>query len=123
MNGPAVEDDLWITDNLFDNVGTASGVPYDHSTIYVDALSGVHITGNQFNGAVTGGGAFGATTAIKTHGGGVTVLGNNVTDYEICGNIVTNSSSNSTSGDGGIVVSGNVCKNVAYGFGIWNPRS
>lgn len=108
---------LWLTDNVFDNIGTSTGVFYDHSTIYTSAADDVTIRGNHFNGAVSGGGGFGAYTAIEIHNGGTTVSDNVITDMMIGMNVaVTTSGANGV----GLTVNNNVLKNVALGLDLWS---
>lgn len=118
LNG--VNDNIWIEDNTFDNVGTATGIDYDHSTIYTSGQSNpttnIHINRNHFSGTVAGGGAFGARTAIEAHGGG-----------EISGNVVDGYNTMAILGcvaedncGGQLNFFNNTATNVAIGVNIWN---
>jgi hypothetical protein len=113
FNGPQVSD-IRITNSQFDEVGNTSGVHYDHSTIYTHA-DRVHIAGNTFRGRVAGGGAFGATTAIETHGSNQIVSGNIIDGYQQGMNItgVAERSDN-------VIVTGNTITSAASGIQLWS---
>ena len=113
FNGPNVSD-IWVTNNHFHEVGNSVAVHFDHSTVYTHA-DRVHITDNVFRGRIRGGGAFGATTAIETHGSQQVVTGNIVEGYFSGMNItgVAEASDN-------VLVSGNIVSSAAIGMQLWS---
>jgi hypothetical protein len=113
FNGTGVAD-IRITDNQFDDVGNTSGVHYDHSTVYTHADQ-VRIVGNTFRGRVAGGGAFGATTAIETHGSNQIVSGNIIDGY-LQGMNITGVAERSDN----VIVTGNTISGAANGIQLWS---
>ena len=113
FNGPNVSD-IWVTNNQFNEVGNSVAVHFDHSTVYTHA-DGVHITGNVFRGRIPGGGAFGATTAIETHGSRQIVTGNIVEGY-FSGMNITGVAAASDN----VFVSENTVSGAAIGMQLWS---
>lgn len=113
FNGPRVSN-IRIADNEFEKVGNVVGVHYDHSTIYTHA-DRVYIAGNAFAGRVNGGGAFGATTAIETHGNQQIVSKNVITGY-FQGMNTTGVAESSER----IIVADNVISDVTIGIQLWS---
>lgn len=106
--------DITITRCVF----TANGddpnhIAHDHSALYIHA-DGAVIHGNVFTALRRGAPA--AVTAIETHGSGISVIGNVITDYAIGMNLTGSAPSDST----GNVASGNSIRGALFGIQIWS---
>jgi len=75
-NGVVNIGNVFITDNVFDNVGTSS--TFDHSTVYTNAKSAT-ISRNHFYGRSAV--AKNATCAIEVHGSSHRIVGNHIENY------------------------------------------
>ena len=92
----------------------AGSVYHDHSTVYV---AGEHseTQHNIFTGCVN---AAGSVTAIETHGGSQTVVGNQIDGFWIGMNITGVASIDTTD----VSVSNNTIKSAYYGIQLWSNR-
>jgi hypothetical protein len=88
-------------------------IAHDHSALYIHA-DGAVIQGNVFTALRRGAPA--AVTAIETHGSGISVTGNVVTDYAVGMNLTGVAPSDSI----GNVVSGNTIRGALFGIEIWS---
>lgn len=86
---------------------------HDHSALYIDA-DGALIDKNIFTAVRRGAPA--AVTAIETHGSGISVFGNVITDYAIGMNVTGVALSDSVA----TVVSGNTIRGAMRGIQIWS---
>jgi hypothetical protein len=89
-------------------------VSHDHSTVYV---AGKHsqTRNNTFKGCVN---AAGSVTAIETHGGDQTAVGNRIDGFWIGMNITGVASTDSTD----VSVTDNTIKGAYYGIQMWSNR-
>lgn len=88
-------------------------VAHDHSALYIHA-EGALIEGNLFTAVRRGSPA--AVTAIETHGSGISVIGNVITDYAVGMNLTGVAPSESM----GNVVTGNTIRGALVGIQIWS---
>ena len=109
--------DIRITNNQFDDVGNRSGIHYVSSTINTHA-NRVHIVGSTFRRRVAGGGAFGATTAIETHGSNQ-IVSSNIIDGFLQGMNITGVAERSDN----VIVTGNTIAGAAVGIQLWSYSS
>ena len=106
--------DITVSHCIFSNNGDdPNHVAHDHSALYIYA-DGAVIDGNLFTAARRGAPA--AVTAIETHGSGISVTGNVITDYETGMNITGSAPSDSM----GNVVTGNTIRGSLNGIVIWS---
>lgn len=124
MNGDSVNcvytfaDTIEIRGNQFlDQGGPVGTGSHDHSTIYLSTPLGMGtelITGNTFRGVL---GSGGARTAVETHGGAQTVVGNVISSYATGMNLT---GVNSYFATDSIVCTGNVVSRVCIGLHVWS---
>jgi hypothetical protein len=113
VSGLAVSD-ITITHCIFTGTGDdPNHVAHDHSALYIHA-DGAVIDGNIFTSVRRGAPA--AVTAIETHGSGISVTGNVITDYAAGMNLTGVAPSDSV----GNVVSGNTIRGALFGIEIWS---
>jgi polygalacturonase len=106
--------DITITRCLFTGNGDdPNHIAHDHSALYIHA-DGAVIDGNLFTAVRRGAPA--AVTAIETHGSGISVIGNVITDYAVGMNLTGSAPSDST----GNVASGNIIRGALVGIQIWS---
>ena len=106
--------DITISHCIFNGNGDdPNHIAHDHSALYIQA-DGAVIDGNIFTAERRAAPA--AVTAIETHGSGMSVSHNVITDYAIGMNITGVALSDSV----GTVVSGNTIRGVLYGISIWS---
>jgi len=106
--------DITITHCAFTGTGDdPNHIAHDYSALYVHA-DGAVIDGNVFTAARRGAPA--AVTAIETHGSGISVTGNAITDYAVGMNLTGMAPSDSV----GNVVTGNTIRGALFGIEIWS---
>jgi hypothetical protein len=106
--------DIMITHCVFMATGDdANHIAHDHSALYIHA-EGAVIDGNVFTAVRRGAPA--AVTAIETHGSGISVTGNVITDYAVGMNLTGSAPSESV----GNVVSGNTIRGALFGVQVWS---
>jgi Pectate lyase superfamily protein len=106
--------DITITHCVFTGAGDdPNHTAHDHSALYIHA-NGAVIDGNVFTAVRRGAPA--AVTAIETHGSGISVTGNVITDYAAGMNLTGIAPSDSV----GNVVSGNTIRGCVFGIEIWS---
>jgi hypothetical protein len=106
--------ELLITHCVFAGIGDdPNHIMHDHSTLYIHA-EGAVIDGNLFTSVRRGAPA--AVTAIETHGSGMAVTGNVITDYAAGMNLTGVAPSDSI----GNVVHGNTIRGALVGMEIWS---
>ena len=106
--------DITITRCLFTGNGDdPNHIAHDHSALYIHA-DGAVIQGNVFTALRRGAPA--AVTAIETHGSGISVTANVITDYAVGMNLTGVAPSDSV----GNVVTGNTIRGTLFGIEIWS---
>ncbi|MGC9950098.1 MAG: glycosyl hydrolase family 28-related protein [Bryobacteraceae bacterium] len=106
--------DITISHCIFSGNGDdPNHVPHDHSALYIHA-DGAVIDGNIFTAVRRDAPA--AVTAIETHGSGILVTGNIITNYSQGMNVTGSAPSDSV----GNVVSGNTIRGTLNGITIWS---
>jgi hypothetical protein len=106
--------DITVSHCIFSGNGDdPNHTAHDHSALYINA-NGAIIDGNIFTAVRRG--APSAITAIETHGSGIVVTGNVITDYSKGMNITGVAPSDSM----GNVVSANTIRGALNGIDIWS---
>jgi hypothetical protein len=106
--------DIAITHCAFTSNGDdPKHTAHDHSALYINA-DGAVINNNIFTAVRRSAPA--AVTAIETHGSGISVTGNVITDYAIGMNVTGVAASDSV----GNVVGGNTIRGALIGIQIWS---